>query len=650
MVAAGLMIAAGGIVHAQSTESFTLDGTITDSDGVPAAGLSVEASGFPVKTVTDGNGYYSLPFFSTTRGKISVNDTIIITVKDRDEIVSVKNYVVTAADIAAVPQGATVPPIQLSKLQTEVSTTTLPADGSSIAIINVLIQVDGENVAGDTLDITADQGTVGGVTDNGDGTYTATYTAPELVLADDSTDTITITSTNTGETTATDVTLTPVPTLVSVAAEPGVYTAGSGEMGSINVSVSRGGNPVTDADISISRSRADGGTDTGTVGDVTNNGDGTYTATYTPSAMVGRVNLAATDSVSGASGMTAVNVNAGPPANVVVTATPTTVSSDGSGVVTVMVTDESGNPVGGQMPTGSADKGTVGDFTESDEPGTYTAPYTAPPVEEDTSDSITVNVGDTTGATNVDLTTEPAMMVGQLIVLGMVNKADGTGSVPGVNVEVSVNGTPIGTTTTDDNGQYSVTHVDAGNNAASTGGIVTVVVTDDSGDERGDAMMVLANADLGGDPLVINVDTDIVSTTTVLAVTGTVYHQGGSVPVGAGLTVSVMNADTGITESGTTDANGGYSVTLVGTAGSNAGGTGDTLNVTVMRDGAEIGSETHVLSSDEVDAAHAVVDVKTGVKASTPTLVVTGTVYLLDSEGSRGPRLDRNRNESGYRA
>ena len=47
MVAAGLMIAAGGIVHAQSTESFTLDGTINDSDGVPAAGLSVEASGFP---------------------------------------------------------------------------------------------------------------------------------------------------------------------------------------------------------------------------------------------------------------------------------------------------------------------------------------------------------------------------------------------------------------------------------------------------------------------------------------------------------------------------------------------------------------------------------------------------------------------------
>ena len=71
----------------------------------------------------------------------------------------------------------------------------------------------------------------------------------------------------------------------------------------ITVSVSRGGNPVADADIAVSRSRADGGTDTGAVGDITNNGDGTYTATYTPSAMVGRVNLTATDSVSGASGI-----------------------------------------------------------------------------------------------------------------------------------------------------------------------------------------------------------------------------------------------------------------------------------------------------------------------------------------------------------
>ena len=40
-------------------------------------------------------------------------------------------------------------------------------------------------MVGDTVTITTVQGTVGDVTDNGDGTYTATYTAPELVLAED---------------------------------------------------------------------------------------------------------------------------------------------------------------------------------------------------------------------------------------------------------------------------------------------------------------------------------------------------------------------------------------------------------------------------------------------------------------------------------
>ena len=142
-LAAGLMTAASEVVHAQSTESFNLSGTVSDSDGMALEGLSVDASGFPSKFVTRADGSYSLVFFSFTRGIITVGDTITITVTERDEIVSVVNYVVTAADIAAVPPGATVN-IQLSKLQTEITTTMLPADGQSTATINVLIQVDGQ--------------------------------------------------------------------------------------------------------------------------------------------------------------------------------------------------------------------------------------------------------------------------------------------------------------------------------------------------------------------------------------------------------------------------------------------------------------------------------------------------------------------------
>ena len=146
--------------------------------------------GFPSKFVTRTDGSFDLVFFSFTRGQISVGDDIVITVKDRDEIVTAVTYSVTAADIAAIPPGATVN-IQLSGLDSVVSTTTLPADGSSTASITVNIVVAGEPVSGDTVTITAEQGTVGDVTDNEDGTYSASYTAPELILTAPTTDTIT---------------------------------------------------------------------------------------------------------------------------------------------------------------------------------------------------------------------------------------------------------------------------------------------------------------------------------------------------------------------------------------------------------------------------------------------------------------------------
>ena len=524
-LAAGLMTAAGGDVYAQSTESFNLSGTVIDKDGAAVEGLSVEASGFPSKFVTRTDGSFDLVFFSFTRGRITVGDEIVLTVTDRDEIVTAATYTVTAADIAAVPPSATVN-IQLSGLDSVVSTTTLPADGSSTASITVNIVVAGESVSGDTVTITAEQGTVGDVTDNGDGTYTATYTAPELVLSAPATDTITIESANTGETSTATVTLVPVPTLISVTATPSSFVAGSGTAGMLNVNVSRGGNPVADAQISISASRADGGTDAGTVGEVTNNGDGSYSAPYSPSNTAGRITIAAADAVSGETASATVSVNAGAPSALAISVNPVEVSSGGSAMITVTVTDDAGNGVGGLTPAGTPGTGSVGDFAEGDDIGSYTATYTAPMVDAVGTDIVTVNVGDLTGITTVNLTPEPPVMVPILVVTGEVNKEDGTGSVPGVNVEVTVNDKDPISTTSDEDGNYSVTIVDPAGNAGSTGDTVTVVVTDPDGDERGSEEIVLTNDDLGdGDSSVVNVDvtTDIGATTSALVVTGSQY-------------------------------------------------------------------------------------------------------------------------------
>jgi hypothetical protein len=626
------MSAAGDVAHAQSASSFLLSGSVTDSDGAPVQGLSVGVEGYG-SFVTRADGSFNILLIRPGAAFIvGVGDILSITVNDGQQLVTTVGYEITAADIASSPPGATVS-IELSGLDAVSTPSSLPADGMSTTVITVNNVANGQPVIGDTVTITADQGTVGDVTDNGDGTYTATYTAPELVLGANATAAISIESANTGETAGIEVTLTPVPTIVSVTAGPALYTAGAGETGTIAVSVSRGGNPVSDAEISI-------GADAGTVGDVTNNGDGTYGASYTPSDTVGRANITATDAVSGSSGMATVNVNAGPAATLEVSVTPTSVSSNGSAMVTAMVEDSSGNPVGGLTAEGTAGVGTVGAFTESDESGTYTAAYAAPAVEEDGTDTVTVAVGDLIGVATVDLTPEPPMMVSVLVVTGEVNKADGTGTVPGVDVAVTVNGSML-TTTTDENGSYSVTIVDPNGDAASTGDMVNVVVTGADGNVVGTAQKVLTNADLGeGDSAVVRVDVDtsLVSTTSNLVVTGTVYHEGGSLPVGAGLAVSVTNNANAMSVSGMTADDGTYSVTFLNTAGDVAG-TGDMLTVSVSADGEEIGSAPHTLTSAEIDAGQAMVDVKTNMVASTSTLVVTGTVFLLDSEVPAGAGL-----------
>ena len=309
-------------------------------------------------------------------------------------------------------------------------------------------------------------------------------------------------------------------------------------------------------------------------------------------------------------------------------------------MVTAMVEDSSGNPVGGLTAEGSAGVGTVGAFTESDESGTYTAAYAAPAVEEDGTDIITVTVGALTGVATVDLTPEPPMSVSVLVVTGDVNKADGTGTVPGVAVNVTANGN-MASATTDENGSYSVTILDPNGNAASTGDVVTAVVTGDDGNVVGTAQKVLTNADLGeGDSTVVrvDVDTNLVSTTATLVVTGTVYHEAGVVPVGAGIAVSVTNNANAMSVSGMTADDGTYSVTFLN-PNADVAGTGDMLAVSVMADGAEIGSAGHTLTSAEVDAGGAMVDVNTNMVASTLTLVVTGTVFLLDSDVPAGPGL-----------
>ena len=78
----GLMTAASEIVHAQSTLSFLLSGTVTDKDGVPVEGLSVGVD--KSRFETRDNGTYSIILLSFSNAdRFDVGDTLDITVTGR---------------------------------------------------------------------------------------------------------------------------------------------------------------------------------------------------------------------------------------------------------------------------------------------------------------------------------------------------------------------------------------------------------------------------------------------------------------------------------------------------------------------------------------------------------------------------------------
>ena len=184
---------------------------------------------------------------------------------------------------------------------------------------------------------------------------------------------------------------------------------------------------------------------------------------------------------------------------------------------------------------------------------------------------------------------------------------------------------------TDENGMYNLTFF--GTQVVAETGDELVVTASRDGAEWSSPAHSLSSAEVEAGRAMVNVPTDIKASTSTLAVTGTVYFKDGTIAVGAGVTVTSMNAGRGLETTGTTDADGKYSVTFFSTAGLVAE-TADVISVTAVHGGEAVGTTERALTSAEVDAQRAEVDVVTSVKASTSTLVVTGTAYY---EGSMIP-------------
>ena len=633
---------AGGIAHGQSTGNVTFRGTVLIDDN-PAPGITITGknsagiSGLipSVESREDGSYVYGWISFS---GVVSAGDTFTFTLTDSEgNSQETAPYTLTAAD-TAVPFTVDLDLVPVSAgITVQSAASAIPADGTSTSTITAMVRDDnGDPAAGDTVTISADagKGTVGATTDNGDGTYTATYTAPSLALAADDTVQISAASAQLGETAMTSITLTPVPTTVTVTVEPSIFSADAPGDGTVTISVDRAGS-VADETVVISPPTV------GTVSAVTNNGDGTYSATYTSGGIAGPVTLTATATQANESGSAIITINTGAPAAVTVSAVPTGVSSGGSSIITAMVSDSSGNGVGGQSLTAETSSGgTVTAFTESATRfGSYSATYTAPVVTAEGTDTITVTVGTASGEATLQLTPVPPVEVSILNVEGTIFMADGETPAAGVEVEIAV-GSNTAMDTTDADG-YFVTFLDLLAPVARGGDPVSIVVTDANDGTHGPYTSVLSNDELGeGGTATVkrDVTTDIPvppRSVNVLVLNGAVYTIDGETPA-EGVSVVVTVGSTALPMT-TTDANGFFERTHVG-LDTPAASTGDLVSIVVTDSTGQTHQEDFNLTSAQLGttgSATVTQDVITAIPVPPETaniLVVNGVVYTIDGE------------------
>ncbi len=160
-----------------------------------------------------------------------------------------------------------------ANITVSVDPTELVADGASTAVVTATLTREGEAVVNETVTIEATLGTVGDVTNNEDGTYTATFTAGTTA----GTAEITVTA-SAGDTGEASLTLTPgAPAGIVASVDPTQIRGDSITTATFTATIAdANGNPVSGLE-NVTATLTGGGS----IGDVADAGDGTYTAVYT---------------------------------------------------------------------------------------------------------------------------------------------------------------------------------------------------------------------------------------------------------------------------------------------------------------------------------------------------------------------------------
>jgi len=442
----------------QGTDSFTLSGTVKNVDGTVAGiGYSVVTENQRVKsgwltepkTDTRTAGTFTTSFIDIFgSNRTNVGDQIVITVTEKatNKVKGKKTYAVTALDVEALEANVIV---MLSGITTVFDPAEVLADGQAESVITISIQDEGELVTDDILALTTAEGQIGEVTNNGDGTYSATYIAPSIAVDGAKSVSISIKSTKLDQEVSESLVLKEVPTVVTLIPNATAFTASEGLTLPVKVTVVRG-QPLTGEVVTVESSRGDGGADVGQLTGqiVETDVAGEYKGTFTLPQSVGKVSLVA-KAAGASSEPVELTINAGPAAKIDLSISPDKIASNGIGQITVVVTDAVGNGVGGLTLSVAGDgSGQFGTVTESAIFGTYNLSYTASVVEVEGVETATVTIADSdvSGQLEINLTPIPPKQVSMLVVSGTTYKKGGTSLIGGLTVKVKIGDKELSTT------------------------------------------------------------------------------------------------------------------------------------------------------------------------------------------------------------
>ncbi|HJR54260.1 MAG TPA: invasin domain 3-containing protein [Gemmatimonadota bacterium] len=412
------LVVTGGSATPDTSRSFTVVGNVADElefqiqpgntpAGAPMATVQVRAVLAP--TVTDPlfNGDITIaignnPGGGTLSGTTTVQAVLgVATFNDLMIDAAGSGYTLVASasglpDLTSNSFNITAGPASGATTTITANPTSIPAGGGSTSTITVeVFDAEGNPLTsgGDDVELSTTAGTLSSETDNGNGTYTATLTAPSTpgsatisgtVNGQAITDTEVVTFTGPGPASGANSQITASPTSIP---------ADGGSTSTIMVELrDASGTPLTSGGDNVQLS-----TTAGTLGSVSDNGNGTYTAILTAASTGGSATISGTVNGAAITDTAVVTFTGpGPPSGATsqITASPTSIPANGASTstITVELRDASGTPLiaGGDAVQLSTTAGALGSVSDNGN-GTYTATLTAPSTAGTATISGTVN-------------------------------------------------------------------------------------------------------------------------------------------------------------------------------------------------------------------------------------------------------------------